>query len=55
MLAMAARKAVGADALVAGPVVDACGAILAHSSGASVEFVLTTDADVVAIASAVEA
>ena len=51
---MTAGEAAWTDALVAGPVVDASGAVLADAGGAGVEFVLTTDADVIRIAGAVE-
>ena len=51
---MTAGEAAWTDALVAGPVVDASGAVLADAGGAGVKFVLTTDADVIRIAGAVE-
>lgn len=54
LFAVATRETIRADALVAASTVDASGSVLAHADGTSVEFMLTTDADVIGAASTVK-
>jgi hypothetical protein len=54
LFAVATRETVGANALIAASIVNACGTVLAHSNSTSVKLVLATDADVIGTASAVE-